>query len=353
MPRKARSSLPSASPSNAFVQALLDCAWDLFAVMRVDGRIRYLSPSNERLLGYEIDDLVGQNGFDLLHPDDRPLLDDAFEQLHREPDEPVTLKHRFRAADGAWRTLESTLQNKLAHPVLCGWVVHSRDVTDRDTLHAELDRTRQALRRLQLHPHFVLNVLHTIQSQVLADPEAAAETIAHFGDLLRLSYAHVDTPMVPLGHEVDFVERYVDLYRHRFGTPITATFDVPASLRATPVPSLLLQPLVENALLHGLRPAQGGRLTVRARDRDGHLCLTVLDDGVGLQDDENECDEQVGLATTRTRLRQVYGAGASLRISGVAEGGTIVTIVLPLDGQPAAEDPQPPFPPPDRHAQSM
>ncbi|HKL88674.1 MAG TPA: histidine kinase [Salinibacter sp.] len=340
----------SASTSSAFVQALLDCAWDLFAVMGANGRIRYLSPSNERLLGYEIADLVGQNGFDLLHPDDRPLLDDAFEQLRRNPDEPVTLTHRFRAADGAWRTLESTLQNKLAHPVLSGWVVHSRDVTDRDTLHAELERTRQTLRRLQLHPHFVLNVLHTIQTQVLADPEAAAETIADFGDLLRLSYAHVDTPMVPLGHEVDFVERYVDLYRHRFGTPITATFDVPDSLRTIPVPSLLLQPLVENALLHGLRPAQGGRLTVRARSRDEQLRITVLDDGVGIQAAENRSDEQVGLATTRTRLRQMYGTRASLQVNGASSGGTIATIGLPLEDSPAAEALPPSSTPPDGRA---
>lgn len=327
-----------ASVSSALVQVLLDGAsWDIFAVLDASGCTRYVSPSNERLLGYTHDDLVGTNGFDLVHPDDRARLDEVLDQLHCDPDRSVTLRHRFRTADGEWRTLESTLQNKLEHPLLRGWVVHARDVTDQNTLHAELEQTRQALRRLQLHPHFVLNVLHTIQNQLLTDPEAAAETVAHFGDLLRLSYAHVDSPMVPLGQELDFVERYVDLYRRRFDDPITATFDVPDALQEVLVPSLLLQPLVENALLHGLRPARGGRLTVRAWRRGDRLHLTVLDNGVGVDapTGTNGTGEpgapRIGLSTTRTRLQQVYGAEATLDLAPAPEDGTVVTIVLPLD----------------------
>jgi PAS domain S-box-containing protein len=320
----------SASASGALVQALLDGAsWDLFAVLEADGRTRYVSPSNERLLGYALHDLVGTNGFDLVHPDDRPRVEEALDRLRREPDGSVTLKHRFRTAAGAWRVLETTLQNKLAHPVLRGWVLHARDVTDQDTLHAELERTQQTLRRLQLHPHFVLNVLHAIQTQVRSDPVAAAETIADFGDLLRLSYAHVDAPVVPLGHEVDFVQRYVDLFRHRFDDPVTATVDVPDALREARVPSLLLQPLVENALLHGLRPARGGRLAVRARRHGDRLRLTVLDDGVGLRVETDPGGDpagsggRMGLSTTRTRLRQMYGARATLRLDSGADGGTM------------------------------
>ena len=322
-----------------------------------------MSPSNERLLGYAIDDLVGQNGFDLVHPDDRSALNEAMERLIREPDVPVTIKHRFRTAGGTWRVLESTLLNRLDHPTLRGWVVHARDVTDRDALEGELEHVKQTVRRLQLHPHFVLNVLHTIQTELLSDPEAAAETIADFGDLLRLSYAHVDTAMVPLGHEIDFVVRYIHLYHHRFSSSIEATVDVPADARSVMVPSLLLQPVVENALLHGLNPVGGGCLAVRARRQADRLHLTVRDDGVGLDrmmrpsesdelgartrqtrvDDSPGADGRgrasLGLSTTRTRLRQNYGTAATLQIDSGPEGGTVVTMTLPIETAPPPDDP--------------
>ena len=313
-----------------FLQVLLDCAWDLFAVMDADGTVRYLSPSNYALLGHAPEDVVGTNGFELVHPDDRPQVYEGLAQLRNDPDTPLTLKHRFRAGDGAWRMLETTLQNKLDHPVIGGWVVHSRDVTDRDRLHAELERTQQHLRRLQIHPHFVLNVLNAIQGELHSDPAAAAETIAALGDLLRLSYAHVDTPMAPLAHEVDFVKRYVDLALHRFPESVTATFDVPDDLRSTLVPTLLLQPLVENALHHGLRPARGGRLSLQARRNGDTVCLTVFDSGRGPAAPSHDPDETgIGLSVTRERLQQIYGARATLRLNAAPEGGTVATIVLP------------------------
>lgn len=297
--------------------------------MDENGRTCYASPSNHRLLGYAPEELVGRYGVDLAHPDDRPRLEAVFTQLRQDPDRPVTVKHRFRAADGSWRMLETTMQNRLDHSTIRGWVVHSRDVTDRDAIHAELHRTQQHLRRLQIHPHFIRNVLYTIQMQLLSDPEAAAEAIASLGELLRLSYAHVDTPLVPLEHEIRFVERYVDLYRLRFPARITATFDVPDVVRSVQVPSLLLQPLVENALRHGLLPSEGGHLTVRASRTGDRLRLAVIDDGVGLSD-LSDGAEGVGLSATRMRLRQMYGDRATVHLDAAPSGGTIATIILPF-----------------------
>jgi PAS domain S-box-containing protein len=324
---------------DAFVEVALDGAWDLFAVLDADGRVRYASPSNYALLGYTQDDLIGRDGFSLVHPNDRPRLKRVLRRLRRRPEAPITFAHQFRVADGSWRALETTLQNRLGHPVVRGLVVHSRDVTDHDALHAELGRAQQQLRRLQIHPHFVLNVLQAIQEQVRSDPDAAAETIVQFGDLLRLSYAHVDAALVPLGDEIEFVERYVALYRHRFPESVAATVDVPEALRPILVPTLLLQPLVENALTHGLRPARGGGLEVRARRRADTLRITVRDDGVGDAGAAAHGDG-IGLSVTRTRLRQHYGAEASLRVEAAPEGGTVATVVLPLtppslEGRPA------------------
>jgi PAS domain S-box-containing protein len=95
-------SVPPTLP-RAFVQVLLDSEWDIVAVLEADGCTRYVSPSNERLLGYARADLVGTNGFDLVHPDDRPIVDEILERLRRQPGVTETMKHRFRAADGSWR----------------------------------------------------------------------------------------------------------------------------------------------------------------------------------------------------------------------------------------------------------
>ena len=341
-PRAARHPAPFPMP-DPYVQDLLDGAWDVFAVLSARGRTRYVSPSNERILGYTPQDLIGTNGFDLVHPEDRPALEDALAQLQQAPDQPVTFTHRFRAADGRWRTLESTLHNKLDHPTIRGVVVHSHDITDRTELHAELHRAQQHLRRLQLHPHFVLNVLNTIQMQLLSDPDAAAETMARFGDLLRLSYAHVDTPMVRLEHEINFVERYVDLYRLRFPDRIRAEIDVPPSLRRHPVPSLLLQPVVENALRHGLLPADGGHLHIQAHRSEQDLHLMVRDDGVGLSAASEESGTGVGLSATRIRLQHLYGSRAHLHLEAVPGGGTLAHIKLPLK-TPTESSPAPSSP---------
>lgn len=333
-------SSPFAAP-DSIVQTLFEHGWDAFAVMNLDGRIRYVSPSNRRILGYSTEDLVGKIGFELVHPDDRPQVDETVEALRREPESVVTFEHRFRAADGSWRQMATTMQSKLEHPAIRGLVIHSRDVTDQNALHTELQHAEQQLQRLQLHPHFVLNVLQSIQTQLLTDPDAAANAIADFGELLRLSYQHVDEQMTPLGHEINFVERYVDLYRHRLSRNIETTIHVPDALRSMEVPSLLLQPLVENSLRHGLQPAGGGHLQIRGRRVDGKLELAIRDDGIGLGDAPNE--DGVGLSVTRRRLQQIYGDGARLDVRDAPDGGTLATITVPitaptsdeLEGQPA------------------
>lgn len=329
-------SSPFSAP-DSIVQPLFEHAWDAFAVVNLDGRIRYASPSNSQILGYSPDDLVGRIGFDLVHPDDRPHVDETVEALRREPNTPVTFEHRFRAADGSWRRLETTMHNKLNHPAIRGLVIHSRDVTDKDALHVKLQHAEQRLQRLQLHPHFVLNVLQSIQTQLLSDPDAAANTIADFGELLRLSYQHVDDTMTPLGHEIDFLKQYVDLYRHRFSHDIVTTFDIPDDLRLVEVPSLLLQPLVENALRHGLQPSNGGHLLVRARQPDGELELSILDDGVGLGD--GVADDGVGLSTTHRRLNHMYGDRAHLDVSTAPSGRTLATIKIPISTR-STDDPE-------------
>lgn len=324
---------PPVPAPDSVVQTLFEHAWDAFAVMDVNGRIRYVSPANSRILGYSADELVGRIGFSLVHPDDLSTVESMVETVRQNPGSSITRRHRLRTSNGSWRRLETTMQNMLDHRAIQGLVVHSRDITDRDVLHAELAEAKQRLQRVQLHPHFVLNVLQTIQTQLLSDPDVAADTIAEFGELLRLSYEHVDDRMAPLGHEIDFVVRYIDLYRHRFSHEIEAAFEIPDDLRPVPVPSLLLQPLVENALRHGLEPAQGGHLSIRARRVGDTIRLSIVDDGVGITESPN--DDGVGLPTTRKRLEQIYGPVATLEIAARPEGGTVVTVDLPVSTKSA------------------
>lgn len=331
-------SSPLSAPDSV-VRTLFEHAWDACALMDADGTVRDVSPSNSKLLGYSSDDLIGRIGFDLVHADDRPQVRETVEALRRESSGPVTFKHQFRAADGSWRRLQTTMQNELNHPAIRGLVVHSRDVTDEDGLRAQLRQAEQRLQRLQLHPHFVLNVLQSIQTQMLSDPGAAATTIADFGDLLRLSYQHLGETMSPLGDELAFVERYVDLYRERFSQDIVTTIHVPDVLRSVEVPSLLLQPLVENALRHGLQPVDGGHLRIRGRRTDGELQLTIRDDGIGLGEGTN--GEGIGLSASRERLEQMYGEGAGLDIEAAPDGGTLATITLPAPAAPNEDQEQP------------
>lgn len=322
---------PLPSLSDGVVHDLLETSWDACAVLDPNGWALYASPSNRRVFGYEADALVGLNGFDLVHPDDHPALKRVLADIRNDPDRPITFAHRFRAADGSWRAVETRLQNRLAHPAIQGLVVHSRDTTIRERLRDQLRQARADLRRLQLHPHFVLNALNAVHSQLPSEPDAAAETLVHLADLLRLSYAHVDAPLVSLGTEVAFLERYVDLYRLRFPGCLRATFAVPDTVRSVLVPSLLLQPLVENALRHGVLPAGGGELVVRARHIGTLLHLDVLDTGAGMASEPAE-EVGIGLRATRERLRHTYGPEASLSVRPRPEGGTAATVRLPFHG---------------------
>src|SRR5207245_2548157 len=135
----------------------------------------------------------------------------------------------------------------------------------------------------QLHPHFLFNTLHAISALVRSDPAAADRTIAALGDLLRLSLQSRGTQEVPLRQELDFARRYLEIEQTRFRDRLRVTFDVAEAALDGRLPILVLQPLVENAIRHGISPrSSGGSLRIAAARRDGTLCLEVEDDGVGL-----------------------------------------------------------------------
>ena len=220
---------------------------------------------------------------------------------------------------------------------------------EREQIAVEL-RTRLSEAQLevlkgQLRPHFLFNTLNSISTLVHSDPASADRMVVQLADLLRASLETTGKHEIPLAEELALLERYVDIMRVRHEDRLTVTIRATPRARTALVPHFILQPLVENAIEHGIgRRAGAGRIVVEAADAGERLHLRIGDDGGGL----SPCatgglppDEGVGLGNTRHRLRQLYGDAHSFTIDCAVDGGTLVTITIPLRRAPAFELPRP------------
>ncbi len=198
-------------------------------------------------------------------------------------------------------------------------------------LAAELARSQVQALQMQLQPHFLFNTLHTIALLVQEDPPRATRTITRLGDLLRRTLSLSDTPELALGEEIALLRHYLEIEETRFGDRLTVTIDVPDALHGARVPSLLLQPIVENAVRHGVAArVEGGRVEIVARRQGAQLVLSVSDDGPGFAD-AVPTTSGIGLSSSRRRLAVLYGARASLQCDSDATGGARVTITMPIN----------------------
>jgi sensor histidine kinase YesM len=187
--------------------------------------------------------------------------------------------------------------------------------------------------RMQLDPHFLFNALNTISSHVERDPKLTRLMIEHLGDLLRMSLESKDRQEVPLAEELAFLDHYLAIQKIRFGRRLKVDIDIAPEVRYASVPSLFLQPLVENAIRHGIsHRASGGTVIVSAEPINGKLRIRVLDDGAGLPAGWSiESATGLGLSVTRERIAGLYPSGeSSFAVGPRSEGGTEVNIVLPL-----------------------
>ena len=162
---------------------------------------------------------------------------------------------------------------------------------------------------------------------VRRDPDGAERMISRLGELLRMSIAGGGAQEVMLVEELDFVRQYVEIEQVRFADRLTVEWTVPEEVLETQVPSLILQPLVENSIRHGIGDAESAiHITIAAYANNGTLTLQVSDDGIGPHGAEGF---GIGLGHTRARLEQRFGERASLRLTERAGGGTLVTVQLP------------------------
>ncbi|HVE69821.1 MAG TPA: histidine kinase [Thermoanaerobaculia bacterium] len=194
-------------------------------------------------------------------------------------------------------------------------------------LQAQLAEARLDALRMQINPHFLFNTLHAISAMVERNPAGVRKMIARLSELLRHTIDAHATDEVPLREELDFLGRYLEIMEFRFQGRLVIERSIDPETLGARVPNLILQPIVENALEHGVARKKGeGRVEVSASRRGESLVLTVRDNGPGLN---GESEAGVGLANTRARLAQLYGDRASLRLTSAEGEGTTAEISLP------------------------
>ena len=195
-------------------------------------------------------------------------------------------------------------------------------------LQSQLSTARLETLKAQLHPHFLFNTLHTISELIHIDPNAADAMVIRLGRLLRLSLDYTADTEVSVDRELEVVTAYLDLHRMRHGDRLTTQISVDPAVRDALVPPMILQPLVENSLRHGInRRSAPGKIWVNAQRAGEYLRLTVSDNGVGLPP---HVVEGVGLSNTRTRLHQLYDGDQRFALGARSGGGVEAIVELPL-----------------------
>ncbi len=228
--------------------------------------------------------------------------------------------------------------------------LHEHDRQARE-LSRQLAEARLQALRMQLNPHFLFNTLNAIATLVHRDPDAADEMIACLSDFLRMTLNAPNVPQSPLRVELEFARRYLDIEKVRFGARLKVEEDLAPECLEVQVPTLVLQPLLENAIRHGIeRSEEEGRLELHARHDGPHLVLRVGNSGPNLRDDRSR-GGGVGLANTRARLRELHGDLASVTLLERAQGGLDVEVRLPWSASlpamtPPRTTPEPPPAPP-------
>ena len=242
---------------------------------------------------------------------------------------------------GAWRT--SVLFQILTFLIVYGLILTvtyamdarermARQMLETARLSAELSKSQLAALRQQMEPHFMFNTLHSITGLVRDyKNDAAVSMIVGLSEFLRRATEDSHRSQVTLGEEVEYLQRYLELQKVRLGDRLQVSVDIPAELLRVQVPNLLLQPLVENAIKHGIaKRAAGGSVRVVGAHRDGKLYLTVYNDGPDCTTNAQATHGGVGLRNLRTRLQILHGSESELHLRHADTGGAEVLVSLPL-----------------------
>jgi two-component system, LytTR family, sensor kinase len=207
-------------------------------------------------------------------------------------------------------------------------------------LEAQLSHAQLQALKMQLQPHFLFNTLHSISALLNKDPAAARKMITRLGDFLRLTLENSGSQEVTLQQEMEFLTCYLEIERIRFQNRLVTRMDVALPTLLAKVPNLILQPIVENAIRHGIAPrSTPGLIEIEAKQQNGTLRIQVRDNGPGLSKHRTSdilFKKGLGLANTETRLERLYGAAHLFDLSNNPDGGLIVTLEIPFHKDGAA-----------------
>ncbi|MCI0417043.1 histidine kinase, partial [bacterium] len=200
-------------------------------------------------------------------------------------------------------------------------------------LNAQLARAQLQALKMQLHPHFLFNTLNSLSELMQEDIRAAEKMLAHLEHFLRLTVNNSEAQEVPFEQELEFLKCYLAIENVRFQDRLTIHMDIEPQVLSVAVPNLLLQPIVENAIRHGIAPrSTPGKIEIQAKRINGILHVRVQDNGPGLTDDQRKTaplKKGLGLSNTRERLQQLYGKGHRFELKNAPEGGLVVTVEIP------------------------
>lgn len=203
------------------------------------------------------------------------------------------------------------------------------------TLSAQLSDARLNALKMQVHPHFLFNTLNSITTLIHEAPETADLMINRLSDFLRMTLKNSGEPMVTLKRELEFVRTYLEIEKLRFEERLAVIIDVDEDVLDLKVPNLILQPLVENSIKHGVANLKTrGEIKIKALRSDGKLRISIHDNGPGLADGQTQTANSgtgVGLKNTAARLEQIYGDNFTFEIQNDPLGGTLATLELPVE----------------------
>ncbi|MBC8031722.1 MAG: histidine kinase [Pyrinomonadaceae bacterium] len=201
-------------------------------------------------------------------------------------------------------------------------------------LEAQLSQSQLHALKMQLHPHFLFNTLHSISALLNKEPQAARKMITRLGDFLRLTLENSGAQEVTLQKEMEFLTCYLEIERIRFQDRLVTRIDLDEETLDAKVPNLILQPIVENAIRHAIAPrSTPGLIEIKAKQQETKLRIQVRDNGPGISEhptSENVFTKGLGLTNTGTRLKQLYGTAHLFDLSNDPEGGLVVTLEIPF-----------------------
>jgi signal transduction histidine kinase len=267
--------------------------------------------------------------FTAVHVVSRPLV----YQMRGPDGKPRSVSWRLYRNLFIYLAFDNMVNTYLPIALLGHFLLYQRRLREREVrssqLQAKLAQAQLAMLKMQLQPHFLFNTLNAVSALIRDNPHAAEETLARLSELLRLTLDNEPEQEISLKVEMDFIERYLEIEQIRFVDRLRVAFDIEPSALDGKVPNMLLQPLVENALRHGIaKRTQAGLLEIRAWREQEWLMVAVRDNGPGLP--AGTLTERIGLANTRSRLRQLYADKQRFTLSSAGDGGTVATVQIPF-----------------------